>query len=162
MNHSPGVIESDIRLLRSLLAQCRSLTIAQRYITQPGRHQSKFNHFISYFVLIQVAFLGAWWRGERSFDMLTYQYTTTLHPQLFLNNLVASTGNSKLLLPSFNPYSAKLHNLNFHPLKVVSRYRDPQLQVGENLSYLFNLRQNICNYCCLNTYFTPNNCYRFS
>ena len=24
------------------------------------------------------------------------------------------------------------HNLNFHPLEVVSRYRDPQLQVGEN------------------------------
>ena len=27
--------------------------------------------------------------------------------------------------------TAKLNNLNFHPLKVVSRYRDPQ-QVGEN------------------------------
>ena len=25
-----------------------------------------------------------------------------------------------------------LDNLNFHPLEVVSRYRDPQLQVGEN------------------------------
>ena len=23
-------------------------------------------------------------------------------------------------------------NLNFHPLEAVSRYRDPQLQVGEN------------------------------
>ena len=30
--------------------------------------------------------------------------------------------------------------LNFHRLEVVSRYRDPQLQVGENYSYLFNLR----------------------
>ena len=29
---------------------------------------------------------------------------------------------------------------NFHPLEVVSRYRDPQLQVGENYSHLFNLR----------------------
>ena len=27
---------------------------------------------------------------------------------------------------------AKLNNLNFHPLEVLSRYRDPQLQVGEN------------------------------
>ena len=28
-----------------------------------------------------------------------------------------------------NPQSAKLNNLNFHPLEVVSRDRDPQLQV---------------------------------
>ena len=28
-----------------------------------------------------------------------------------------------------NPYLAKLIYLNFHPLEVVSRYRDPQLQV---------------------------------
>ena len=39
-----------------------------------------------------------------------------------------------------NPCHAKLIYLNFHPLEVVSRYRDPQLQVGENYSYLFNLR----------------------
>ena len=34
-------------------------------------------------------------------------------------------------------YPAKLVYLNFHPLEVVSRYPDPQLQVGENYSYLF-------------------------
>ena len=26
--------------------------------------------------------------------------------------------------------------LHFHPLEVVSRYRDPQLQLGDNHSYL--------------------------
>ena len=31
-----------------------------------------------------------------------------------------------------NPLTAKLINLNFHPLEVVSRWRDPQLQVSEN------------------------------
>ena len=31
-----------------------------------------------------------------------------------------------------NPYPAKLIYLSFHPLEVVSRYSDPQLQVGEN------------------------------
>ena len=31
-----------------------------------------------------------------------------------------------------NPFPAKLIYLNFHPLEVVSRYRDPQLQVAEN------------------------------
>ena len=38
-----------------------------------------------------------------------------------------------------NPYPAKVIYLNFHPLEIVSRYRDPQLQVGENYSYLFDL-----------------------
>ena len=32
----------------------------------------------------------------------------------------------------FNPLTAKLFNLNFHPLEVVSRCRDSQLQVIEN------------------------------
>ena len=27
----------------------------------------------------------------------------------------------------FNPLTAKLFNLNFHPLEIVSRWRDPQL-----------------------------------
>ena len=40
---------------------------------------------------------------------------------------------------NINPYPAKLINLNFQPLEVVSRYRDPQPQVVENYSYLFNL-----------------------
>ena len=43
-----------------------------------------------------------------------------------------------------NPYPAKLIYVNFHPLEVVSRYRDPQLQVNENYSYLFNLSTNVC------------------
>ena len=34
-------------------------------------------------------------------------------------------------------------NYNFHALEVVSRYREPQLQVRENYSYLFNVRPNI-------------------
>ena len=31
----------------------------------------------------------------------------------------------------FNSLTAKLFNLNFQPLEVVSRWRDPQLQVSE-------------------------------
>ena len=42
------------------------------------------------------------------------------------------------------PKSAKLDVLNFNPVEDVSRYRDPQLQVGENYSCLFNLRPSIC------------------
>ena len=32
---------------------------------------------------------------------------------------------------------------NFHPLEVVSRCRNPQLQVRENYSYLFHLKIQI-------------------
>ena len=43
----------------------------------------------------------------------------------------------------FNPLAAKVSGLNFQQLEAVSRYRDPQLQVVENYSYLFDLGQNI-------------------
>ena len=41
----------------------------------------------------------------------------------------ASSCNYTMLI---NPLPTKLSNFSFHPLEVVSRYRDPQLQVGEN------------------------------
>ena len=37
----------------------------------------------------------------------------------------------------------KALHYNFHPFQVVSRYRDPQLQIGENYSYLLNSGVNI-------------------
>ena len=40
-------------------------------------------------------------------------------------------------------YPVKLIYLNFQPLEVVSRYRDPQPQVVENYPYLFNLGPDI-------------------
>ena len=40
-----------------------------------------------------------------------------------------------------NPSTAKL--FNFHPLEVVSRWRDPQLQVGENYSDLAKWRSTV-------------------
>ena len=55
----------------------------------------------------------------------------------YLNNVQVFSLIHKKLFKSLN----KLRNLNFHPLEVVSRYRYPQLQVGENYSYLFNSRQ---------------------
>ena len=48
------------------------------------------------------------------------------------------------LSSSLDPYTTKLIYLNFQPLEVVSRYRDPQPQVVENYSYLFNVSTNIC------------------
>ena len=43
----------------------------------------------------------------------------------------------------FNPLTAKLNNLIFHTIYVVSRCRDPQLQVAENYKYLLHLRSKI-------------------
>ena len=42
-------------------------------------------------------------------------------------------------MEEINPQSTQLRNLNFQSLEVVSRYRDPQLQVTENLFYLRKL-----------------------
>ena len=53
----------------------------------------------------------------------------------------------------FNPLTAKLFNLNFHPLKVVSRWRDPQLQVNENYSDLTKWRSSVFKYCWLMSHF---------
>ena len=50
-----------------------------------------------------------------------------------------------------------LIHLNFQPLEVVSRYRDPQHQLVENYSYLFNLRPNVYKYCGVNGHYIPNN-----
>ena len=41
-------------------------------------------------------------------------------------------------------------------LEVVSRYRDPQLLVGEKSLYLLNLKPNICLCWRLNTRIVPN------
>ena len=55
-----------------------------------------------------------------------------------------------LTLQALNKY--KKYNLNYYPLEVVSRYHDIPLQEGAKLSYLFNLRPNICKPWLLNTY----------
>ena len=44
--------------------------------------------------------------------------------------------NDQVIVTILNPLTANLFNLNFHPLEVVSRWRDPQLQVSENSSDL--------------------------
>ena len=55
-----------------------------------------------------------------------------------------------------NPLAAKLYNLNFHPLEVVSRWRDPQLQVGENCSDLRKRRSKNFKSCWLMSLFIFN------
>ena len=47
----------------------------------------------------------------------------------------------------------------YHPREVVFRYRDPQPQVGENYSNLFDLKPTIFKSWCLNTHFVCNRCF---
>ena len=39
-------------------------------------------------------------------------------------------------LAVLNTCTAKLAMINFHPFEVVSRYRDPQLQVGVKITHI--------------------------
>ena len=55
-----------------------------------------------------------------------------------------------------SPLTAKLFNLNFHPLEVVSRWRDPQLQVSENYSDLTKWRSTLFKSCWLMSQFIFN------
>ena len=65
------------------------------------------------------------------------------------------TGMYFVMCP-FNPLTAKLFSLNFHPLEVVSRWRDPQLQVSENYSNLTNWRSTLFKSCWLISHFIFN------
>ena len=54
---------------------------------------------------------------------------------------------------TLSPLTAKLFNLNFHPLEAVPRWRDPQLQVSENYSDLTKWRSTLFKYCWLMSHF---------
>ena len=56
----------------------------------------------------------------------------------------------------FNPLAAKLFNLNFHPLEVVPRWRDPQLQVSGNYLDLTKWRSIVFEFCWLMSRFIFN------
>ena len=56
----------------------------------------------------------------------------------------------------FNPLTAKLFDLNFHPLEVVSRWRDPQFQVSEIYSDLTKWKSTVFKYCWLMSHFILN------
>ena len=69
----------------------------------------------------------------------------------FLEALLRRNGSCGcwVLVPFFNALAVKLFNWNFHRLKVVSRWRDPQLQVSENYSDLLKWSSTILKSCWL-------------
>ena len=72
------------------------------------------------------------------------------------HSVVVLLTNSWFMLRMIAPLTlstAKLFNLNFHPLEVVSRWRDPQLQVSENYSDLTKWRSTVFKSCWLMSHF---------
>ena len=60
---------------------------------------------------------------------------------------IETTMGERLVFAGYNyPYPADLIYLNFQALEVVSGYRDPQPQVLENYSHLYNLRRTFANF----------------
>ena len=77
--------------------------------------------------------------GLRSTKNIHVQRFQHILDKITMRDLTRIIAVSSMLLTRF-----PLFYLNFHPLDVASRYRDPQLQVGLNDSYWFNLEPKIC------------------
>ena len=80
------------------------------------------------------------------------------HPHLLNIGLfyLNITNMCKVSSKWYFPLAAKLFNSNFHSLEVVSRWRDPQLQVSENYSDLTKLRSSVFKYCWMMSHFIFN------
>ena len=72
---------------------------------------------------------------------------------LALKGLKGSDARTFPLHSLINLLTAKLFNLNFHSLEVVSRWRDPQFQVSENYTDLTKWRLTKSKSCWLMSHF---------
>ena len=144
------------------LAQCcfntgpSSATLAQHYTnTGPISHVWVFITDLS-FLTVSKQRRGSWHTFNfDSFDWLLSRCDP--------NHATRDPADPKWHHVAWSPRYTRNHinpiinNLNFHPFEVVSRYRDPQLQVGEKIPFLLNLKPNISNSWCLSIYFIRNN-----
>ena len=97
------------------------------------RHLHVVNQFKQEHVYISIIWIEGTINITRHFSTETYRGSFTL-----------------------NPLTAKLINMNFHPHEVVSRWRDPQLQVSENYSDLTKRRSTVFKSCWLMSHFIGN------
>ena len=75
--------------------------------------------------------------NKKSFQIQTSQFDVHRKDKRGVEVDLSCKALTRVALSKYNKYI-----VNFHALEVVSRYRDTQLQVGENNSYLFNLKPN--------------------
>ena len=113
-----------------------SMTFWIKYITQN-------NVIYSCKIWIYIFFMWHRLKNARVFSVtLGHTFCGKMCYNLYVRTTIKLNFRYKFLFLSvmcngiFNPLTAKLLNLNFHPLEVVSRWRDPQLQVSENYSDL--------------------------
>ena len=91
----------------------------------------------------QVRFLAKWINELFPFQLFLYVFFCHVLSEGFVWTVI-------------NPLTAKLFSLNFHPLEVVLRWRDPQLQVSENCSDLTKWRSTVFKYCWFMSHFIFN------
>ena len=128
-----------------LFVQLKRAVVSESTHTNPYKWHSKSGFSMS-MTSISTHRKTVWYTVFRCVDILVMLIE---NPDLLCHTIIMSEPNS---------FPAKLSHLNFHPLEVVSRQHDPQLEVVKKYSFSFNLRANICKSCCLNTHFIPNNC----
>ena len=87
---------------------------------------------------------------------LTYHWINASTREFKPHSLYLKLSLTYFVKLPINPLTAKLFNLNFHPLEVVSRWRDPQLQVSENYLDLTKWRSSVFKYCWLMWHFIFN------
>ena len=89
-----------------------------------------------------------WWPQRKDWPLLTRRCSPRVNYSTQLLYFTVSQLNM-WCRPTFNPLAAQLFNLNFHPLAVVSRRRDPQLQVSENYLDLTKWKSTLFKSCWL-------------
>ena len=108
-------------------------------------------------ILILLYLLFAWLESESHILTLTLLRSFTAIKMLYSKGVdIYESSYLFIEMSSINPLTAKLFNLRFRPLEVVSRWRDPQLQVSENYSDLTKWRSTLFKYCWLMSHFIFN------
>ena len=119
-----------------------------------GIWHSKFDrmvHYPSEFWVSNIDKFSVWWFCIFLIDPPFYQISEST-PVLTSDSGVKVNPHDVRV----NPLTAKLINFNFHSLEVVSRWRDPQLQVSENYSDLTKWRSTLFKSCWLMSHFILN------
>ena len=116
------------------------------YFTSYAHWRLLWRYFISY-VYTPLLFISSLDTFHNKYSMKYDIFVLTFYLRFLI------TFSNHIFL---NPLSAKLFNLNFHPLEVVSRWRDPQLKVSENYSDLTKWRSTVFKSCWLMSHFIFN------
>ena len=138
--------------LRAGMTGCRPSVIPRPVMWHYCRGNHKVPPHYHNQCLTTIAGLGGGGPAVWSTGNIEWMRKTSSH--LTLHSLLSLSSQGAWIPFSHpNPLTAELFNLNFHPLEVVSRWRDPQLQVSENYSDLTKWRSTLFKSCWLMSHF---------